>query len=81
MKKLSQSRGFLMIFLFWDGFELHHVRDSFSVKRMSKAIEALDIDVWITQYVLCGEGTASIHQFPTMGYTSLRVNIQLVFSI
>ena len=81
MKKLSQSRGFLMIFLFWDGFELHNVRDSFSVRRMSKAIEALDIDVWITQDILCGEGTFSVLQFPAMGYASLRVNIQLVFSI
>ena len=70
-----------MILHLLDRYELNHVRDSFSVRRMSKAIEALDINVWITQYVLCGEGTASIHQFPTMGYTSLRVNIQLVFSI
>ena len=70
-----------MILHLSDRYELHHVRDSFSVRRMSKAIEALDVNVWITQYVRCCEGTASIHQFPTMGYTSLRVNIQLVFSI
>ena len=70
-----------MILHLLDRDELHHVRDSFSVRRMSKAIEALDINVWITQYVLCCEGTASVHQFPTMGYASLRVNIQLVFTI
>ena len=64
-----------------DGFELHHVRDSLPVKRIGKAVEALDVDFWITQYVLCGEVTVSVHQFPSMGYATFRVNVQLIFSI
>ena len=63
-----------MILLLFDGSELNHVRDSLPVRGMGKAVEALDINVWITQYVLCGEGTVSVHQLPTMGYTTLWID-------
>ena len=71
-----------MILLLLNGSELYYVvRDFLPVRGMGKTVEAWTVNVWVAQDVLCCEGTVSIHQFPTMGYTSLRVNIQLVFSI
>ena len=70
-----------MILLLLDGPELYHVRDSLPVRGMGKAVEARNVDVRVAQDVLCSEGTVSIHQFPTMRYTSLWIDVQFIVSI
>lgn len=70
-----------MILLLLDGPELYHVRDSLLVRGMGKAVEARNVDVRVAQDVLCCEGTVSIHQFPTMRYTSLWIDVQFIVSI
>ena len=70
-----------MILLLLDGSELYHVRDSLPVKGMGKAVEARNVNVWVAQDVLCSEGTVSVHQLPTMRYTTLWIDAQFIVSI
>ena len=71
-----------MILLLLNGSELYHVvRDSLPVRGMGKAVEAWNVNVWVAQDVLCSEGTVSVHQLPTMRYTTLWIDAQFVVSI